>query len=222
MNKSFGEIVFGLVVVAVGVGFLLDTLGLADFSSLVGMWWPLGIVLIGVVSFISNPRLFLWPLVIMAIGVLLQVRELGLISFNVWSLIWPTLIIVFGLSILFERSAKRARDMSDNTIGLFAAFSGNNARSTSNNFKGGKVSAIFGGVELDLRDAVAKGVVTLDVFTAFGGAEIRVPQGWLVKVSGLPLFGGWEDKTTMPKDSKHAPVLHIKGTCLFGGVEIKN
>lgn len=221
MNKSLGEIIFGLAIVAVGAGFMLDALQVADFSQLVGTWWPLAIVLVGVVSFISNPRMFVWPAVIIAIGCLLQVRELGLIVFNVWSLIWPAIIIVFGFSMLFGRHNKAGAPTDDNAVDIFAAFSGNNVRSTASNFTGGKVSSMFGGVELDLRDAHIKESATLDIFTAFGGIEMRVPEGWVVKVTGLPLFGGWEDKTTAPKN-KQAPTLHIKGTCLFGGVEIKN
>jgi hypothetical protein len=81
---------------------------------------------------------------------------------------------------------------------------------------------LFGGIELDLTDAEMKNGATVDVFTAFGGIDIRVPDGWIIKTSGLPIFGGWEDKTRKPRDANKAPVLNIAGTCLFGGVSIKN
>lgn len=180
------------------------------------------VVAIGVASFISNPRVYVWPLLIVVAGVLLQARELGWLEFNVWSLIWPVVVIMFGLSLIFNIGHRgKARNVGDDTIDLFVAFSGTQARSVSHQFTGGRATALFGGIELDLTDAKFKQTATIDLFTAFGGIEIRVPEGWTVVVKGLPLFGGWEDKTRRPKD-KDAPTLVVNGTCIFGGVEIKN
>ncbi len=221
MKKSLSEILFGLLIIAVGAGFLLDALGFIDFSSLIRAWWPLLIVGLGVVSLLSNPRMYGWPLMIIATGIILQLRELGLIAFNFWGVFWPIAIIVFGLSILFKQNRSKAQSVEDESVNLFAAFSGHNARVTANKFKGGKATAVFGGIELDLTDAELAKDASLEVFTAFGGIDIRVPYGWRVEVSGLPLFGGWDNKAKMPKD-KNAPVLRIQGTCLFGGLSIKN
>lgn len=221
MKKSLGEIVFGLLVVIVGVGFLLDVLNIADFSRVLADWWPIFVIIIGLVSLMSNPRVFVWPLLIVAFGVLLQLRELNIVTFNIWGLFWPVAIIIFGLTLLFRANRSKPEEADDKMLNMFAGFSGHNVRVTSTDFKGAKATAIFGGIELDLTDATLKKEATIEAFTAFGGIDMRVPDGWRVHVSGLPMFGGWEDKTRSPKD-KNAPILHIKGTCLFGGVSIKN
>jgi predicted membrane protein len=222
MKRSAGQIIFGLVVVLIGIGFLLDALNFVNFTQALRTWWPLFIILGGLVSLISNPRVILWPLVIIAVGALLQVRELGLLTFNPWSLIWPVVIIIFGVSVLVKGGVSQKRqEYKEGDLDLFAGFSGHEAKSSSEDFKGGKATAIFGGIELDLRKAVIKEKADLEVFAAFGGIEIRVPEGWKVEVSGTPILGGWEDKTDVPKD-KNAPVLSIQGTCLCGGVSIKN
>ena len=222
-TASTGQLFFGLLVVALGLGFLLDALNLVDFGSVINDWWPLLIIGVGIASYLSNPRQVLWPAIIVIAGLLLILRELGIVNFNVWSLIWPALLIIFGLNLLFKWSDKKEwKEFDKDKVDIFVAFSGNQARSTTHTFKGGKATALFGGIELDLTDAQIKKSATLDIFTAFGGVDIRVPDGWEIKTSGLPVFGGWEDKTRNPKVDKGAPVLHIAGTCIFGGVSIKN
>lgn len=220
---STGQIFVGLLVVALGVGFFLDALNLIDFGSTLATWWPVIIIAIGVASYLSNPRVILWPAIISLSGFLLLLRELGVVIFNVWSLIWPAVLIIVGLSIILRWPKQdRTRVVNDDAVNIFVAFSGNESRSAANNFKGGKATALFGGIELDLTDATIKNEATLDIFAAFGGIDIRVPDGWVIRTSGLPVFGGWEDKTRKPRDSAKAPVLNIAGTCLFGGVSIKN
>jgi hypothetical protein len=62
----------------------------------------------------------------------------------------------------------------------------------------------------------------LDIFTAFGGVEVKVPDGWQVEVKGLPLFGGIENATAKEAVAANAPRLSISATVLFGGLEIKH
>ena len=222
-NKSFAQILAGLLVLAVGVGFFIDALNIANFKVIIKDWWPLIIVGIGLVSLMSNPRAWLWPAATTAFGVLLLLQNLNYISFSVWNLIWPTIIILVGLSILFRRQGwDRPQEDNEDAVVATALFSGQNIRSVSHKFKGGSMSAVFGGIDLDLRDAKLEDKAQMDVFAAFGGIDIKVPEGWVVKVSGLPIFGGWEDKTKKPATQAKAPVLVIKGTCLFGGVSVKN
>jgi predicted membrane protein len=101
-------------------------------------------------------------------------------------------------------------------------FSGSEIASHSKEFKGGSVTAIFGGAEVDLRDAMPVADARLDVFTAFGGVEIRVPEGWQVSVKGLPLFGGIDNITAKEQLPENATLLPVNATALFGGIEIKH
>ena len=220
-TKSYGQSFFGLALVAVGTGFLLSSLHIIDLRTTIGTWWPSIIILVGLASLLSNPRLALWPTFIIGLGVLFQLRQLNIIDFNIWNVIWPSAVIIFGLSLVFGRAKAGSQTSSENRVDTFVAFSGLNAKNDSQEFQGGKMSAVFGGIELDLREAAIKDKAVIEAFSAFGGIEIKVPEGWNVITNGLPLFGGWEDKTKKSTD-KSAPTLHIRGTCLFGGIGIKN
>ncbi len=100
-------------------------------------------------------------------------------------------------------------------------FAGREVVSHSKNFEGGTLGALFGGAALDLREAQLAPGASIDVFAAFGGAEIRVPGGWRVETHGLPLFGGFENATANEGD-EHSPTLDVSATVLFGGLEVKH
>lgn len=83
------------------------------------------------------------------------------------------------------------------------------------------VSCVFGGVELDFRQAVlSQSEVTVNVTCVFGGVDITVPPGVRVVGSTTAVFGGNdlpEDDTADPD----APVIRLTGMVLFGGVSVK-
>jgi hypothetical protein len=106
-----------------------------------------------------------------------------------------------------------------------AVFSSSKRIVTSQNFRGGKVSAIFGSVELNLtRAKLAPGEVTLDVSSIFGSVELRVPPEWKVITNVSTAFGGFEDKRYLSATAQPNPdsVLIIKGSVIFGGGELSN
>ena len=79
-------------------------------------------------------------------------------------------------------------------------------------------------MELDLRKAEIKGRnAGIDLVAIFGGIDIKVPRHWKVEISGLPLFGGWDNKTDYtPLPDAEEKILIVKCIAMFGGVEIKN
>ncbi|MCH8553386.1 MAG: cell wall-active antibiotics response protein [Natronospirillum sp.] len=212
---------FGSLLVAVGAVFLLNALGIIDVSTLISNWGPLLIIVVGLISLANNPRAFIVPVAIIAIGALLLLNSLDIIEANVWQLIWPIAIIGFGLSLLIRRSKQSGKSVSHDDLDATVVFSGLEMNNSSDNFKGGVITAIFGGAEIDLRNSKLQGDATIEVFAAFGGIELKVPKEWDIHVSGIPVFGGIEDGTSKP-EADSPPRLYLKGTCLFGGVEISN
>ncbi len=102
-------------------------------------------------------------------------------------------------------------------------FSGRDRRFAGHGFRGGTVTAIFGGYNLDLRQAeLPPGTVELQATAVFGGVEIRVPESWNVQADGAALLGSIENKTRPPIEEAAPVRLVVRGTALFGGVEIKN
>jgi len=115
-----------------------------------------------------------------------------------------------------------------NWLSAVAVFSGCERRFTGKQFQGGKAVSIFGGIELDFRDAdMDEGEAVLEVNCVFGGVEIRVPPNWTVHARSLPVFGGFEDKSGRkgvvdPTQEPTKKTLVVTGVVVFGGVEISN
>jgi hypothetical protein len=84
-----------------------------------------------------------------------------------------------------------------------------------------EVSAVMGGCDVDLRDAVPSGdPLVIQVFAMWGGIDIRLPPGWLIQNEAWPILGGIVDGTTPPAVPTHRVIL--RGNAFMGGVELKN
>ena len=122
-----------------------------------------------------------------------------------------------------EEGKKDSGDDSD-FVDELAVFSGSERIITSNSFKGGKLTSIFGGTMLNLNKAgLDWGTNVLDVFVMFGGCDIRVPSDMNVKVKVTAIFGGFSDERKVINDNEanEGKELIIKGLVLFGGGEVK-
>jgi predicted membrane protein len=175
----------------------------------------------------------IWGILLITGGVFLQLNELGIGHFR-WNDIWPVLLIAAGLMLMwgaFEARRRPALPLGGGdprtTLNEADIFGGVERRVTSQDFQGGQISAVFGGVEIDLTDAnMQADEATLEVNAIFGGVEIRVPETWQVAFRGTPIFGGIADKTrvgrTVDLSDPRRKVLILTGAVIFGGVEIKN
>lgn len=220
MKAQLTRIITGIAIVAVGIGFLLDSFNIIEFGSLVKEWWPLAVIFAGFVILLNDVRSYLWALVVMGLGVLLQLRELGITDVNPWQLFWPAIIIVVGLSVLFTRGP-RIRASKTERDDVTAILGGSDQKNTSEDFKGSKMTAILGGAKLDLHKATINKEATIEVFAVCGGIEIVVPRDVIVRNKTAAVLGGVEDKSEH-EGGKNAPVLYISGDVIMGGVEIKN
>jgi hypothetical protein len=117
-----------------------------------------------------------------------------------------------------ETEAMRSR--ADESVSEVAVWAGKQRRVSVPTFRRGDLTAIMGGVELDLRAAgTATGEAIIDVFVMWGGVEIWVPPEWAVVNNGGVLMGGVEDKSTGTQDARHR--LIVRGFVVMGGLEIK-
>lgn len=216
---NLARVFFGAAIVAVGALLLLDNLGALDAGQVISDWWPVALIGGGVISLLSNRRHWLVPVLLIGGGGLILLRTTGVIdSLNV---LLPVAIIVVGLFFLFGRGMGGPTEAGD-AVNSFNLFSGSELASNSSEFSGGRIGALFGGAELDLRNARPAPGARLDVFAAFAGVEISVPRGWNVDISGFPIFGGYENATAKDELSTDAPRLQIDATVLFGGLEVKH
>jgi hypothetical protein len=112
-------------------------------------------------------------------------------------------------------------DTSD-TIRAIALLGGVKRKCVSQDFRGGEVTAIIGGCELDLRHAsISSGRAVIDTFAFWGGIQIKVPQEWSVELQGTPILGAFDDKTVRA-GGDGSKVLVVRGVALMGGVDLKN
>ena len=141
---------------------------------------------------------------------------------------WPVVLILVGVWLLL-RGGKGPIDVEKDSLNLINIFSGTNSRILSNNFRGGSSISIFGGAEIDLREAkLSGGKAKFDIFALFGGSDIYVPQNWEVIIKGIPIFGGWDDNTSNLNreleegTDENTETLVINCLVLFGGIDVNN
>jgi len=230
-----GSAIFGIVLTVLGVALLLDNLGYLEFRD-IWKFWPVVFIAMGIGRILGSrrPSGWIWGGLFILAGALYLGRNLGYLSFHIDArLIGPLLLIGFGLMMLvraLERShykdgaACATEISSETTLHEYAIFTGTKRRVRSQ-FEGGDLFAMFGGIDIDMRDAsMAIPQANLDVQAMFGGVELRVPESWVVDLRGMALFGGYDDKTVPPRieEGKVPPRLIITGHAIFGGVSIRN
>jgi hypothetical protein len=121
-----------------------------------------------------------------------------------------------------RRRTHSTADAPDTWIHAFAFWTALKRQSQATDFRGGDLSAVMGGIELDLTGArIAADRAELQLFCMWGGIELKVPKEWRLDIRVLPLLGGYADNTRQ-EPSLDAPVLVIKGSALMAGVDIKN
>lgn len=222
------QLVVGLIIVAVGVILTLDNLDLLyarDFLR----YWPALLVVYGAVRLLDPSCNRFWSAFWIVAGGVLLLDRLDVIDFRLhdW---WPVVLIAVGGSVLWgslRRGPGRTAILSgsegvdaDSVVNLTAIMGGFERRNGSKDFRGGRITAIMGGCELDLRQADIREEAVLDVFTVWGGISLKVPESWTVRMEGVPVMGGFSDETRPPQSASKR--LIIRGSAIMGGVEVKN
>ncbi len=163
------------------------------------------------------------------IGIIFILIGLSIIfNFNIGKYLFPAFLIILGISMLFGSNGLHGMGKQSSTnqavLNESAAFSSVNKKVETTDFKGGKIDAVFGGGEIDLRKAkIAKGgTVDLEVNAVFGGVKIIVPENWTVNSSVVGVFGGFENETKLPSSGKEQGRLNLKGAAVFGGGSVAN
>jgi hypothetical protein len=115
-------------------------------------------------------------------------------------------------------------ESADPEFDYMAIFGGIKQRVTVKNFRGGRLTALCGGFEIDLTRADIDGqTAVIDASAMMGGGEIRVPPTWIVEIQGIAILGGYTDETHQEiADPATAKKLIVKGIAALGGVVIKN
>lgn len=232
MNRSRNQsrILFGAFIIIIGALALLDNLHLFDARNVLH-FWPMIFIVFGVLkmSQTRNVSGYVVGAALIAAGVLMTLQYMGIVALR-WRDWWPLLLIaggilvickgLFGKRLTYCGRNVRSGVEGESYVDIVAVMSGNKLKNDTQDFRGGEITAIMGGVELDLRQASIQTDAVIHVFAMWGGIVIKVPGDWSVVMNGVPLLGGIEDKSVPPA----SPVkrLVIEGHAIMGGVEIKN
>lgn len=221
--KRITAIVIGALLIACGVLYSLDVLGLADFAISLDGWWALFIIVPCFGGLISGQDT-LGNLAGLCVGVMLLLAARGVFSYSiVWKLLVPLLVVILGIKMILRAlgTPQRKRPAVGTERELSAIFCEDNGDFSGETVSVASVRAIFGGSGCNLVNANIVDGCRIDVLCAFGGVEIRLPERVVVKNEAFCFFGGMEDKRAVAPDPTGCVTVYIRGTCLFGGVEIK-
>jgi predicted membrane protein len=218
------QLLMGLLIILIGILFTLDNLGMTVAERYI-RYWPAGLIAVGVLKlWQSRGGSTFGALVAITVGTWLLLESLGLVFVHFWEM-WPLLLVIFGASMVWQglRGGRRQAATGDqnDTMSALAVLGGVNRGNNSRAFKGGDLTAVMGGCEIDLRQAAIEGEAVFDVFAMWGGIEIRVPDNWTVIGRVTPILGGFDDKTR-PAPQPNPQRLVIRGFVIMGGVEVKN
>ena len=220
-----------LVVIGIGVLFLLNNLNIV-FMHDVWRYWPAILIAVGLVKMVDSPTSNgrLTGGVLVGIGGLFLADTLGFLNLT-WASFWPLVLIGAGLLMLWSRLAPPWVGIPNNptvadegALNENAVFGGVERKMSTDDFRGGQVSTTFGGVDIDLRQAGMRGdSAVLDINCIFGGVELKIPPNWLVISQVGAIFGGIGNHSAQPSaNMPGVKRLYLKGSVVFGGVEVKN
>ena len=229
-NRTLG---LGILIILAGLFILLNQLDLLSPTvANVFISWQMLLIAIGLYNVLfSESRVFGFILIV--VGGFFLLPEIFTLPYNFRRNFWPVLLILVGIFILFKAGVLGNRNSMDRSVvqgeleffDEVNIFSGSEKKINYKNFKGGKITSIFGGSDIDLTGSeMAPGKNVLEVFYMFGGSSIRVPHDWVVVNNVTAILGGFSDKRTNPvlTDSGAEKVLVIQGLVIFGGGEIKS
>ena len=248
MKHNSNSLIWGIILIIIGVGFMGNIMSWWNFELFFEGWWALFIILPCLFSII-NSGIRVGNAIGLTIGILLLLNAQNVLPDKVFTLFWPLIIVAIGLSLIFRRPTnnynnnwnqsqndndnkhnaytnaeanskyKPHKSNTNSDANPFAIFCGAEACFTNREFYGGNCTAVFGGVELDLRGAIITNDVTINATAVFGGVDIFVDNNVQVRFSSTPIFGGTDCNIGLRDDS--LPTVFVNCVAVFGGIDIK-
>lgn len=230
-SHQFSKIIAGILVMVVGVIILFKQMGM-----IIPHWilsWKMLLIAIGIVTLIRHRFQNTGGYIMVFIGSSFLLNELIPDFFNP-RYIWPIAIMIVGAVMIAKalgmnpKKKSKFKDEinlddldSDNHVRANAFFGGITKNVMSKNFKSANLSSVFGGVEVNLMQADFTNQAVIETTSVFGGTTLIIPSDWKVQTDVTCILGGVDDKRIiLPELIDESKTLYIKGSCVFGGLEI--
>ena len=226
MRKKLADLFLGIILILIGVLYIFKIATNSVFDIFFDGWWSLFIIIPCLYDMIKN-KINTGNLIGAGIGVILLLSAQDYFeSIDLWKLTVPAILILIGLSIIFRKKNnpsyfyQKENCQNGKVPGYSAIFGGIEPNFNGLLFEGSKVTAVFGGVDLNLRNAIITKDCFIDVVATFGGVDIYLPSNVKVIVNSTPIFGGY-DNSFISNTLPDAPIVTINASCIFGGMDIK-
>lgn len=245
-RRLSGSFAFGLVAVALGILLLLGNFGFLDTGD-VFRWIPSLFILLGVWMMVKNRfRQLGGPILIIVVAALVQIMVLGADIGRYW----PVILIGIGAAILVKSfrsrggrrggaspdayvdspnsvsvfgSERKVAPTDQDSINLVSVMGSAAQRITSPEFRGGRVTAVMGEANIDLRESsVQEKPAILELTVVMGEIKLRVPSEWNVRVDDDTIMGELKDERTQRGAGEGHTDLVIKGSVVMGALKIED
>lgn len=231
--KKVTPAIWGLAIIALGVIFGGNALGIFNIDIFFKGWWTLFIIIPSFISIFTEKEK-ISSLAFLAAGVILLLAAQDVFSYDVaWKVILGIALVAIGLSIIVKTvfhtkndkeverkiATLKGENANKEMENLTAVFSGSDRVYNNENFSGANLVAVFGGAGLDLRNAIFTKDTVINAFCLFGGIDIKVPENVQIKTRSGFIFGGISDDRK-GDNSKAKHTIYIDAAGGFGGISI--
>lgn len=234
MSQSFSgkRIWAGTLLLATGIFYLLYNFNALPFTVAAYVFsWQMCVMLIGVYALYRSP---IKGFILIGIGSYFILPLTGYTQPIPIEKLWPLFIILIGLIVLFGSGFKKKNKKkpvmtttstsTDETFHISAIMGGNTKQINSYDFKGGSITAVMGGIELDLTNCyLSKEGCIIDLNVVMGGISLKVSREWNIQSEIMPIMSGIEDEDRYSNNVHIDPAATVilRGTLVMGGIEIK-
>lgn len=216
--NSLRRILWGLVLIVVGLIIGLNSFDITNIDIFFDGWWTLFIIIPCFIGLFKDDDK-IGSLIGLGVGIFLLLGIRNIIDFDlVIKLIIPFILVMLGLSVIFKREKEDKVPERDNEKEYMATFSSQDLNFANENFEGADMISIFGSIKCDLNKAKIKDKAVINATSIFGGININVPKDIKLVVEHHSIFGGVTNKHI--NEEKTNKTLYIYAVCLFGGIEI--
>lgn len=215
--------ILGIIIFIIGVLYLISIIN-PEFVVNYDLVWPSALILLCLYSIIKNKKLDMVPGIGLFIGILIFGVNINAWNNNVYEFIVPGILMIIGLSIMISSIGKnkkvKVERSKSGVLTYNGVLAGIEEKVTEKDFKGANIYAIFGGVDLDLRNIEIKDDIIINVYSIFGGTTLLLPKDYNVKINSTAILGGNDNKVNNEYNEKQK-TIYINCTSIFGGCEIK-
>ncbi len=229
--------ILGLLLLFSGLTIILGNIGIIEMQTLNYIFsWQSLLIALGLIILAGNKKNWLFSSMLILVGAIFLYNEIYNLDINIKSVVLPVLLIGIGVSVLLSAfkpkknkvyeakvvNEKKASFYDNKHLNIDKVFSSLNLI-REDLFAGGKMTLVFSGGELDLRNAtLANELNILNIECVFSGIKIIVPDTWDIVIDSSSFIGGFSDERGVLSNEKidKSKRLIIKANMVFGGGEL--